>query len=56
MSYLGGTWGGHSATLVGYLPTYLGNYVVHHNTWDTTDDLLVYGDWTTCQMTKVEES
>jgi hypothetical protein len=56
MSFTGGSYSGASTTLVGYYTTASNDYVVLHNTWDTSTHYLAYGDWTICQMTKVEES
>ena len=52
VSFLGGTYGGHSSTLMGYYTDY--NLIVVHDTWDTGNLGITYGDWTICQMTKVE--
>jgi hypothetical protein len=56
MSFLGGDWGGHSTELIGYAIESSVQYIIVHNTWDTTNDYFAYGNWTICQMTSVEEA
>lgn len=55
LSFLGGSYTGHSATLVGYIDREAYDYITVHSTWDTYETLISWGDWTICNMTKVFE-
>lgn len=56
MSFTGGTYNGHSTTLVGYADWALYDFIILHDGYDTSGHVISYGDWSICLMTKVEES
>lgn len=51
LSMTGSPWGSHSVTVVGYDEPGWGNLIILHNTYDTSDQLLTYGNWATAMLT-----